>query len=435
MRIDNDTDEDKMNKWFLWIRRKHNLRTSRAQGLVEFAIVLPVLLVAIFVVVEFGRLFHAWLTVENGARFGVRYAVTGEYDPQYCAHGASPEGECQMEEDEPLARIASIHDVVWGGSSSILRSDEDVVNPDESTYFNILVCDPADLIVPGSTYGTHACPPDEDPGDPGDKVLIVVEFNHPLVVPILNSVWPQLRLTSMREATVETFRIQHAVGTPPVFESPTPQPTNTHVPTNTPPPYVSPTPSIPLCFEEGGWYAMHWNEATGAHNYVGASFYEGHGLPDGPVALSSVIIESVNLKQEFVDTVEKVDKVQVGWYTTGTVFYYWDGDTSDDVTIPIGMEMPWWGSWSAYRATYVTFYLRGDIDGNYKITLTIYIPEYDHRCSLTAEYYTIPATAEPPKDTSTPGPSPTSPPYTNTPDPDPPPPGSTPTSDPSPPDD
>jgi hypothetical protein len=239
----------------------------------------------------------------------------------------------------------------------------------------------------------------------------------------------------MREATVETFRVPQVQGTPPVFDTLTPIPTNTPVPTNTPPPYYSPTPSIPLCFEEGGWYAMHWHEATGQYNYVGASFHEGHGLPDGPVALSSVIIESVNLKQEFVDTVEKVDKVQVGWYTTGVVDYPWYGDTSDDVTIPIGMEMPWWGSWCGYRATYVTFYLRGDIDGNYKITLTIYIPEYDHRCVMTAEYYTIPPTPEPPKDTSTPGPSPTSPPPTNTQDPEVTPGGPTNTPDQSPPED
>jgi hypothetical protein len=160
--------------------------------------------------------------VENGVRFGVRYAVTGEYDPQYCAHGASPEGECQMEEDVPEARVASIHDVVWGGSTTILRTNEDQVNPDQSTYFNIMVCDPEDLIVPGTTFGVHDCPPDEDPGEPGEKVAIVVEFNHPLVTPLLNSIWPQLRLTSMREATVETFRIQQVEATPPAFDSPTP---------------------------------------------------------------------------------------------------------------------------------------------------------------------------------------------------------------------
>ena len=62
-----------MCEWFLCLRRKNKLKTSRAQGMVEFAIILPVLLVALFVIIEFGRLFHAWLVVENGAS-----AVTDE---------------------------------------------------------------------------------------------------------------------------------------------------------------------------------------------------------------------------------------------------------------------------------------------------------------------------------------------------------------------
>ena len=95
-----------MVEWFMCIKRKDSQKTSRAQGAVEFAIILPVLLVAIFVIIELGRLFHAWLTIENGARFGVRYAVTGEYDPQYCENGASAEGTCQLEGDEPDARIS-----------------------------------------------------------------------------------------------------------------------------------------------------------------------------------------------------------------------------------------------------------------------------------------------------------------------------------------
>ncbi len=38
----------------------------------------------IFGMIEFGRLLQAWLALENGARFAVRFAVTGSYDPQYC---------------------------------------------------------------------------------------------------------------------------------------------------------------------------------------------------------------------------------------------------------------------------------------------------------------------------------------------------------------
>ena len=69
--------------------KEHTLKnkkrlTTRAQGLLEFALALPVLLLMIFCVIEFGRLMQAWLALENGARFAVRYAVTGDYDAQYC---------------------------------------------------------------------------------------------------------------------------------------------------------------------------------------------------------------------------------------------------------------------------------------------------------------------------------------------------------------
>ena len=56
----------------------------RAQGLVEFALILPVLLMLMFSIIEIARLLHAWLAVENGARYGVRYAVTGEFDVNHC---------------------------------------------------------------------------------------------------------------------------------------------------------------------------------------------------------------------------------------------------------------------------------------------------------------------------------------------------------------
>lgn len=76
-----------MNKIKQWIGnlQHHFKKRTRAQGLVEFALALPILLLLIFGVIEFGRLLQAWLALENGARFGVRYATTGEYNPAYCS--------------------------------------------------------------------------------------------------------------------------------------------------------------------------------------------------------------------------------------------------------------------------------------------------------------------------------------------------------------
>lgn len=44
------------------------------------ALVLPLLLLLLFGIIEFGRIFHAYLTVNNGAREGARLAVVGAQD-------------------------------------------------------------------------------------------------------------------------------------------------------------------------------------------------------------------------------------------------------------------------------------------------------------------------------------------------------------------
>ncbi|MFN8564669.1 MAG: TadE/TadG family type IV pilus assembly protein [Anaerolineae bacterium] len=58
------------------------LHTQRRTGqtLAEFAITLPILLLLLFGIIEFGRIFQAWVTLQNSARAAARYATTGVYD-------------------------------------------------------------------------------------------------------------------------------------------------------------------------------------------------------------------------------------------------------------------------------------------------------------------------------------------------------------------
>lgn len=58
---------------------------GRAQAMVEFALILPILLLVLVGLLEFGRLFYAWLIIENSTRFGIRYATAGTYDPANCS--------------------------------------------------------------------------------------------------------------------------------------------------------------------------------------------------------------------------------------------------------------------------------------------------------------------------------------------------------------
>ncbi|OGO20707.1 MAG: hypothetical protein A2Z14_05765 [Chloroflexi bacterium RBG_16_48_8] len=218
--------------------KKHS-RSFASQSLTEFAIVLPFVLLVLFVIIEIARLIHAWMAIENGARFGVRYAVTGEYNPDKC-----PLGGCSDDTDFDLARIDSIHDTVWAGSSSIVRVKEGQVDATQPSFFHVVVCRPKDLIEPDSTdpSSMYECVPAENGGRPSERVMVVVENNHPVLTPFLSAIWPHLRLSAKSEAVVEGYRVMHPEIEPPDFVPPSPQPTNTaQNPTITPTASITPT--------------------------------------------------------------------------------------------------------------------------------------------------------------------------------------------------
>jgi len=161
------------------------IRRSPAQSMVEFAIALPILLLLIFGIIEFGRLLQAWLAMENGARFAVRYAVTGSYNTDYCAAADEAldleeedmwdgSADCRVDEHFEgwedmtnalidFARLPSIREaglagamgIAWDDSFEIsgdyeqmlitgLLSDEwsqdDRGNPSAAGYFNMTIC-------------------------------------------------------------------------------------------------------------------------------------------------------------------------------------------------------------------------------------------------------------------------------------------------------
>ena len=45
---------------------------EKGQAMVEFVLVLPIFLLLVFAIIDFGMGFHAWLTVTNSAREGAR---------------------------------------------------------------------------------------------------------------------------------------------------------------------------------------------------------------------------------------------------------------------------------------------------------------------------------------------------------------------------
>ena len=60
------------------MRRPSRARSGRGQALVEFALVIPLLLLLVFGIVDAGRLIYAYNTVANSARNGARVAIVNQ---------------------------------------------------------------------------------------------------------------------------------------------------------------------------------------------------------------------------------------------------------------------------------------------------------------------------------------------------------------------
>src|SRR5690242_14582922 len=98
------------------LSHKNNRKRSlpkRAQSMVEFALILPILLLVLVGLLEFGRLFFAWLIIENSTRFGIRYATAGTYDTSACTDldgDSTPCGGASEMQEVKDARLPSIKD-------------------------------------------------------------------------------------------------------------------------------------------------------------------------------------------------------------------------------------------------------------------------------------------------------------------------------------
>ena len=225
-------------------------KKKKAQSMVEFALVLPILLLLVLGIFEYGRLFFAWISIENAARIGARYASTGRYDETYCTDiaydvngdGLVCEGDAE-EIEKNNARVLSIKDEASGllFGNPIIQGIADA----QAAYFNVTVCsgntDDYSFTRPnmgGNTYsgcqtidGTVA----ESAAQPGERVIVSVDYNFPFIVTNLfggQNDSGYFHLGSYKEATVEQFRVSRVVNigddfTLPDLPTPTPQPTPT----------------------------------------------------------------------------------------------------------------------------------------------------------------------------------------------------------------
>ena len=59
---------------------KHDIRCERGQTMTEFAVVLPVLMLIVFAVIQFGITFNNFVTLTDAVRAGARVAAVSRLD-------------------------------------------------------------------------------------------------------------------------------------------------------------------------------------------------------------------------------------------------------------------------------------------------------------------------------------------------------------------
>jgi len=59
---------------------KKKITEEKGASAVEFAVILPLLILLIFGIIEFGRMYNAYLALTHAAREGARLAAVGKFD-------------------------------------------------------------------------------------------------------------------------------------------------------------------------------------------------------------------------------------------------------------------------------------------------------------------------------------------------------------------
>jgi len=175
--------------------RGPNRTQIQGQGMVEFALVLPILLLIVLGIIEFGRLLFMYAAVSTASREGARYGA---------AVGNIGGGVKRYEDCAGIqAAVTRI-----GGIVGVTTDDIEIKYDD------------------GTTIKANSCPPlSDNPLDPillGDRIIVTVSRQFQPIVPLVNI--PPIPISATTSRTI--IRDVGVKGTPP--------PTPTKLPTRTP---------------------------------------------------------------------------------------------------------------------------------------------------------------------------------------------------------
>ncbi len=203
--------------------------TKKAQGTIEFALILPLLLLFVVGIADMSRLFHSWVQLNHAVGQAARYAVTMEYNPSHCV------APCDDVTYYEPARQESIRDVFFGATAGLVQEE-----------LRVLLCAPYPTAhVEDDDLGF--CNPTEYAGIPGDKVIVRGTYEFDFIFPFM-SVLGSLDMRESRVMVIEPGYAQgwyHPSAQVVVMIEPetlTPSPVPSSTPTILPSPTVTVTP-------------------------------------------------------------------------------------------------------------------------------------------------------------------------------------------------
>ena len=108
-------------------------RGEKGQSLAEFVLVLPIFLILVFAIIDFGLGFHAWLTVTNSAREGARYGSVRAPAGGACDNNPSTPAtnvDCRVREtadslDQSKLSVTITNAQGTPGTSVVVKADYD----------------------------------------------------------------------------------------------------------------------------------------------------------------------------------------------------------------------------------------------------------------------------------------------------------------------
>ena len=174
---------------------------DKGQALVEFALILIVVLLFIFIIIEAGRLFQSWLTLQNAARSAGRYAMTGQFETD-CLFVFPP---CL----DP--RVQSIKDEGRRSASGLNIDDNAVIGEPQSFVTELWSVDESSAWVPDFAGGS------------ADPIRVRVTYYLPIITPLLRPIAETVRLRGQVVVVAEDFdqlgTSQAQSGAPPIGDA------------------------------------------------------------------------------------------------------------------------------------------------------------------------------------------------------------------------